>query len=64
MRLAQLAVLGLLVPAIAHGESEQWYEVVSELPGPEVTDSAMRQQIEASGHPWKVRDRATGSKWS
>jgi formylglycine-generating enzyme required for sulfatase activity len=38
----------------------EWYEVVSQQPGPEVTDAAMRRKIEESGHPWKVRDRATG----
>jgi formylglycine-generating enzyme required for sulfatase activity len=38
----------------------QWYEVVSQRPGPEVTDPTMRRKIEASGYPWKVRDRATG----
>lgn len=37
-----------------------WYVVVSNLPGPEVTDATMRARIEASGHPWKVRDRSTG----
>lgn len=40
--------------------TEPWYEVVSEPPGPEVTDPDMRRKIEASGHPWRVRDRATG----
>ena len=39
---------------------EEWYEVVSQLPGSEVTDATMRQKIEESGQPWKVRDRATG----
>ncbi len=38
----------------------EWYEVVSQQPGPEVTDRAMRRKIEESGQPWKVRDRATG----
>lgn len=38
----------------------RWYDVVSQKPGPEVTDATMRRKIEASGHPWKVRDRATG----
>lgn len=37
-----------------------WYEVVAQAPGPEFTDPAMRAAVEASGHPWKVRDRATG----
>jgi formylglycine-generating enzyme required for sulfatase activity len=40
--------------------SAEWYEVVSQRPGPEVTDATMRRKIEESGHPWKVRDRATG----
>ncbi len=38
----------------------EWYEVVTQHPGPEVTDPAMRRKIEESGQPWKVRDRATG----
>jgi formylglycine-generating enzyme required for sulfatase activity len=38
----------------------EWYEVVSQQPGPEVTDATMRRKIEESGQPWKVRDRATG----
>ncbi len=38
----------------------EWYEVVSQRPGPEVTDATMRRKIEESGQPWKVRDRATG----
>lgn len=37
-----------------------WCEVVSQRPGPEVTDATMRQRLAASGQPWKVRDRATG----
>lgn len=37
-----------------------WYEVLSQQPGPEVTDAAMRRKIGKSGQPWKVRDRATG----
>ncbi|MBZ0172564.1 MAG: formylglycine-generating enzyme family protein, partial [Phycisphaerales bacterium] len=37
-----------------------WYAVVSQTPGQEVTDAAMRRKIEASGHPWKVRDLVTG----
>ena len=37
-----------------------WYEVVARRPGPEVSDPVMRRRIEESGHPWKVRDRATG----
>ena len=40
--------------------SVDWYEIVAREPGPEVTDAAMRRQIEESGQPWKVRDRATG----
>ena len=40
--------------------SADWYDVVSFQPGPEVTDASMRQKLEASGQPWKVRDRATG----
>jgi formylglycine-generating enzyme required for sulfatase activity len=47
------------VPAAAHVPGG-WYEVVSWLPGPEVSDPAMRLKLEQSGHPWKVRDRATG----
>lgn len=38
----------------------RWYDVVLQQPGPEVTDAMMRGKIEASGLPWKVRDRATG----
>ena len=38
----------------------EWYEVVSQLPGSEVTDATMRRKIEESGQPWKVRDRTTG----
>jgi len=38
----------------------EWYEIVLQQPGPEVTDATMRRKIEESGHPWKVRDRATG----
>ncbi len=38
----------------------EWYEVVSQRPGPEVTDARMRRKSEESGQPWKVRDRATG----
>ena len=38
----------------------EWYEVVSQQPGPDVTDATMRRKIEESGQPWKVRDRATG----
>ncbi len=41
-------------------EPEPWYEVISQRPGNEVTDPTRRQQIVASGHPWKVRDRITG----
>lgn len=37
-----------------------WYDVVSDAPGPEVTDVAMRRRLESSGHPRRVRDRATG----
>ena len=37
-----------------------WYEVVAQRPGPEVTDAAMRQKLKQSGQPWKVRDRTTG----
>ena len=37
-----------------------WYDVVSRRPGPDVTDLTMRQAIDDSGLPWKVRDRATG----
>ncbi len=40
-------------------ETADWYEVVSQQPGPEVTDAAMRRLIEESGQPWKVRDRVT-----
>ncbi|MFT7676133.1 MAG: sulfatase modifying factor 1 [Planctomycetota bacterium] len=36
------------------------YEVLAQGPGPEVTDAVMRRKIEQSGHPWKVRDLATG----
>ncbi len=39
---------------------EKWYEVLSQLPGPTVTDAAVCRKIEQSGQPWKVRDRATG----
>lgn len=42
------------------GAPPAWYEVVSQGPGPDVTDATMRERIEASGRPWKVRDRATG----
>jgi formylglycine-generating enzyme required for sulfatase activity len=42
------------------GVTAEWYEVVSQRPGHEVTDATMRRRIEESGHPWKVRDRATG----
>ena len=38
----------------------EWYDVVSQQLGPAVTDATMRRKIEASGQPWKVRDRATG----
>lgn len=38
----------------------EWYEVVSQQLGPEVTDATMRRKIEESGQPWKVRDRAMG----
>ncbi len=38
----------------------EWYAVVSQRPGPEVTDATMRRKIEESGQPWKVRDGATG----
>ena len=31
----------------------EWYEVVSQQPGPEVTDVTMRRKIEESGQPWK-----------
>ena len=37
-----------------------WFEVVSQQPGPEVTDPVMRRRLKQSGQPWKVRDRATG----
>ncbi|MEM7246838.1 MAG: formylglycine-generating enzyme family protein [Acidobacteriota bacterium] len=39
---------------------ENWYEVVSESPGPELTDSVMRERVVESGLPWRVRDRVTG----
>jgi formylglycine-generating enzyme required for sulfatase activity len=70
-----LAALGLHLPACTHGGVEgraapttstahrvtwDWYEVVSQEPGSEVTDAAMRRKIEESGQPWKVRDRVTG----
>jgi formylglycine-generating enzyme required for sulfatase activity len=70
-----LAALGLQLPACRHDEVEdrgastaptapqvtaEWYEVVSQQAGPEVTDETMRRKIEESRHPWKVRDRATG----
>ena len=70
-----LASLGCQLSACIHGQAEEsdeptasavthasgeWYEVVSQLPGPEVTDAAMRRKVEQSGHPWKVRDRVTG----
>lgn len=42
-----------------HG-TEDWYEVVSQRPGAEVSDATMRRRLEESGQPWKVRDRATG----
>lgn len=41
-------------------DDAQWYAVVSQQPGPEVTDATMRRKIEESGHPWKVRHLATG----
>ena len=41
-------------------DGERWYEVVSQGPGLEVSDEVMRRKIEASGQPWKVRDRASG----
>ena len=44
----------------ARGATAEWYEVLSQDPGPEVTDTTMRRKIEESGQPWKVRDRATG----
>jgi formylglycine-generating enzyme required for sulfatase activity len=42
-------------PVRSHG-----FEVVQHRPGTEITDPDLRARIEASGHPWKVRDRATG----
>lgn len=38
----------------------EWYEVVLQGPGPEVTDATMRRKLEEGAFPWKVRDRATG----
>ncbi len=43
------------LPVLAHG-----LEVVRARPGTEITDPDLRARIAASGHPWKVRDRATG----
>lgn len=51
---------GAPTDATAPRVTADWYEVVSQQPGPEVTDPTMRRTIEESGHPWKVRDRATG----
>ena len=55
-------VEGRGVPAAptARRVTAEWYEVVSQQPGPEVRDATMRRKIEESGQPWKVRDRATG----
>jgi formylglycine-generating enzyme required for sulfatase activity len=52
----------ILVPTAptAPRVTAEWSEVVSQAPGPEVTDATMRRKIEVSGHPWKVRDRASG----
>lgn len=55
---AQQAEVG--TASAPEGVPEAWYDVVSRQPGPEVSDAAMRRKLEASGHPWKVRDRATG----
>ncbi len=55
-----LMALGVSLQACRPRAPEQWYEIVSQSPGPEVTDATMRRRIEESGHPWKVRDRATG----
>jgi formylglycine-generating enzyme required for sulfatase activity len=59
--LLPLALLGACSnQPLPHHEPAGWYDVVSHRPGPEVTDPTMRRKIEASGQPWKVRDRATG----
>tara|TARA_R110002072_G_scaffold31466_3_gene96914 strand:- start:4403 stop:5347 length:945 start_codon:yes stop_codon:yes gene_type:complete len=63
---AILAVLWLQLQAChtptttAPHPTAAWFDIVAARPGSEVTDAAMRQRITASGHPWKVRDRATG----
>jgi formylglycine-generating enzyme required for sulfatase activity len=55
-----LAAVGLQLQACKICAAGEWYEIVAQRPGPEVTDAAMRRKIEVSGQPWKVRDRATG----
>jgi formylglycine-generating enzyme required for sulfatase activity len=38
-----------------------WYTVIDQLPDPAVvTDADTRTRIVASGHPWRVKDNATG----
>ncbi|MFT5732601.1 MAG: sulfatase activating formylglycine-generating enzyme [Paracoccaceae bacterium] len=59
-QLVACAAIGGRTDAPPSPMTVEWYEVVSQQPGPEVTDMAMRQKIDESGQPWKVRDRTTG----
>jgi formylglycine-generating enzyme required for sulfatase activity len=55
-------ILAAMGPAAsAKRESSAWCEVLAQRPDPAVvTDAAARARIEATGLPWKVRDKKTG----
>jgi formylglycine-generating enzyme required for sulfatase activity len=55
-------ILAAMGPAAsAKRESLAWCEVLAQRPDPAVvTDAAARARMEATGLPWKVRDRKTG----
>ena len=68
LRRAAVALLSLAIGFTTGGDSTSrptasvlhGWEVVQEQPGSDLRDPVMRARIEASGHPWKVRDATTG----